>query len=71
MRDFTYWRIPEHMEVARCPECGSENIVMYNPWGMWHAMCSECKYKTRAYNSPEMAVKAWNNEVEERNGRKI
>lgn len=69
MRDFTYWRIPEHIEVARCPECGGENIVLYNPWGVWHTLCSGCKYKTRAYNSPEMAIKAWN--AEERNGRQI
>lgn len=60
MRDFAYWKIPERMDIVPCLECGSDDLVLYNPWGLWHVLCRGCGNKSKAMDKPCKAIRAWN-----------
>lgn len=60
MRDFGYWKIPEKMDVFPCPRCGSDDIVFYNPWGLWQVVCRGCGNQSKAMDRPAKAVRLWN-----------
>ena len=50
---------PKEPEMKPCPCCGGKAGTEEVAWD-WVVECEKCQLSTRAYPTPEEAVKAWN-----------